>query len=433
MDNATKDIASERAHDERREPLIPKIRVTRAERNRLLLVGLAALLLFWLLKQSIDALGPFIIALLLAYLMLPLVDRLARILPRVVAILVVYLVFIGIVAGLIAWIVPRVSGQLNQLVEQLPTYYTRAQSVGADLGRWYNSLPLTPEVRTSIQNSLKEAGSSLASAVQSGLTSTIGVVTRTMGFLVGLLIIPFWLFYVLKDKERGISAFNGMLPISWRSDVWHILRIVNHVLSSYIRGQLFLGLAVGVATTIGMILVGAPYPLVLGTISGLTEIIPVVGPILGAVPGLGLALFSGDSTGLFLKVLLVYVLVQQLENNLLVPKIQGDSVKLHPAIIMVSLVVGSQVGGLFGLIAAVPVAAILRDIYLYLYRRFTEDYSPTEAEASVPSRQDEESVQAKARAAHEEALAEAEPGINTEDELISQLDRGREEATTTRR
>ena len=135
---------------------------------------------------------------------------------------------------------------------------------------------------------------------------------------------------------------------------------------------------------------------------------------------------------LVLKVVIVYVVVQQLENNLLVPKIQGDSVNLHPAIIMVALVVGSQVAGFPGLILAVPVAAIMRDVYLYLYRRLTEDYTPKEAEASVPSRYDEDTGEGEEREAHELAEARRQPGINTEDELIADLDQSDAELAGTK-
>lgn len=404
------------------EPLIPRFRVTRQERNRLILVAIAGAVLIWLLMQSWGALGPFILALVLAYLMLPVVNRLARVMPRVLAILVVYLVFIGLGAGLVWWLAPRAAEQVNGIVSNTPAYTKQVQAWTRDLTAWYNSLPVSPDARQSIEQAVRDSLGSIGSAVQSGLLSVLGAVSRTMGFVVGLVIIPFWLFYVLKDKDRGISAFNGMLPESWRTDVWRIVRIINGVLSSYIRGQLLLALAVGVATFIGMIIVGAPYPLLLALISGLTEVIPVVGPILGAVPGLALSAFSGEGWVMVLKVLAVYVVVQQLENNLLVPKIQGDSVKLHPSIIMVALVVGSQIGGLFGLIVAVPVAAILRDVYLYLYRRHTEDYSPLEAEASVPSRQDEESPSSKARERKELEADAKKAGINSEDELINNMD-----------
>ncbi len=404
-------------------PLLPPIRVTLQQRNRLILVGLAAIVLLWLLNQSFAALGPFIFALVLAYLMLPLVDLLDRLLPRIAAILAVYVAFIGAVWALFAWLAPLVAGQADQLSEQLPSYSKQLQEATANVTGWYNSLPISPDVRQSIENSARSSLSAVGSAIQAGIVGILSVIARAMGFVVGLLIIPFWLFYVLKDKDRGISAFNNMLPLSWRTDVWRIVRIINGVLSSYIRGQIILALAVGTASTIGMVVVGAPYPLLLGIISGLTEVIPVVGPILGAVPGLAVASFSQEGWVLVLKVLFVYIIVQQLENNLLVPKIQGDSVNLHPAIIMVALVVGSQVAGIVGLIAAVPTAAILRDVYLYLYRRFTEGASPREAEASLASRHDDESAKGRKKEAEKLAVERQQPGINSEDEIIADLDK----------
>jgi predicted PurR-regulated permease PerM len=406
----------------RREPLIPSIRVTPEERNRLILVAVAALVLFWLLRQSFDALGPFLFALGVAYLMSPLVDRLDRFLPRSVAILVVYAIFIGISVALMWWLAPRVSNQIGQLVDAAPAYQKRIQEYIDSLTQWYQSLPLSADVRTSIENGLRNAAGSLLGLVQQAALNVLAIASRTTGFVLGFVIIPFWLFYVLKDSEKAMGAFNSMLPRSWRVDVWRIVRIVNDVLSSYIRGQLLLALAVGLATTIGMLLVGAPYALLLGLLSGFTEVIPVIGPVIGAIPGVLIALVNGDWV-LLLKVVLVYVVVQQLENNLLVPKIQGDSVKLHPAVIMVALVVGSQVGGLIGLILAVPVAAIMRDIYLYLYRRLAEDYTPRDAEASLPTHSDEETPQGKAHEAHELELAHRMPGINTQEEMIEAVDK----------
>jgi len=414
-------------HSGTREPLLPQIRVTPQERNRLILVALAAFVLLWLLNQSLDALGPFILALVLAYLMLPVVDRLSKHIPRVLSIIVVYLAFIVIMIGLVAWLAPVVTGQVSDLLEQAPAYSEQAEKWAADATEWYNSLPLSEEMRTSIENGARNSLGAIGSAIQQGLLGVLRVFSRALGFIIGLLIIPFWLFYVLKDKDRGISAFNHMLPEKWRTDVWRIVRIINGVLTSYIRGQLLLGVIVGVASTVGLLLVGAPYALLLGIIAGITELIPVLGPVLGAIPALILAAFHPEGWLMVLKVLAVFVLVQQLENNLLVPKIQGDSVKLHPTVIMVSLVVGSQVAGLFGLIVAVPVAAILRDIYVYLYRRFTEGYSPRSAEASVPSRQHEESAHGKK---HEEKQLQQDlsrPGLNSDAEVLSKLESSRAE------
>jgi predicted PurR-regulated permease PerM len=413
--------AQARTSHEPKEPLIPRFRVTPSERNRLILVGIAILVLWWLFDQSRGALGPFIIALVLAYLMSPLVDMLSVRLPRAVSILLVYVLLILAVWAFVAWVSPIIGHQTQELIDSFPQYRTTAEGWFQQFVNFYNSLPISAEVRNSIEQSLRNALGVIGTALQTAVVGTIRAISSAMGFIVGLLIIPFWLFYVLKDKDRGINALNNMLPRSWRSDVWRILRIINGILSSYIRGQLLLGLVVGVAVTIAMIAVGAPYPLILGIISGFTEIIPVIGPVVGAVPGVLLAMFHPEGWFMVLKVLVVYIAVQQLENNLLVPKIQGDSVKLHPSIIMVSLVVGSQVGGFVGLVAAVPVAAMLRDVYLYLYRRLTEGYTPREAEASVPSREDDKSVRSRVRAQYEEAIREY-PGVQNASDMIAQLE-----------
>jgi predicted PurR-regulated permease PerM len=418
-------LATETKRDDGQlEPLIPRVRVTPQERNRLILVVIAAVVLIWLIYQSWDALGPFIIALVLAYLMIPLVDRLSRYLPRVVAILAVYAAFIGVIWGFFAWVTPLVTNQVGDLIENIPSYQQQLEAWTSEATQWYQGLPLSPDVRQSIEEGLRNSVNGVGAAVQGAVAGLFRTVSRAMGFIIGLFIIPFWLFYVLKDKDRGLISFNNMLPRSWRNDVWRIFRIINGVFSSYIRGQLLLGVVVGVAVTIGMFIVGAPFPIILGVISGITEIVPVIGPTLGAIPGLLLAAFHPEGWVMVLKVLAVYVIVQQLENNLLVPKIQGDSVKLHPSIIMISLVVGSQVAGLFGLIVAVPVAAIMRDIYLYLYRRFAEGFEPRQAEASVPSRQDEESPPQKSKEARELDIEESIPGLQSTDELIDSLDDG---------
>ena len=186
-----------------RGPLFPRISVTSADRNRIILVIIAALVLYWLIAQSIDALGPFLFALALAYLMSPLVDFFDRAMPRALAILLVYAVFIAVAAGLVWWLAPRVANQIKELVDSAPVYQTRVQAWIAGLTDWYQALPLSDDVRTSLENAVKNATGNILGVVQ---RTTIGIllfVSRTMGFVVGLLIIPFWLFYVLKRLGPG--------------------------------------------------------------------------------------------------------------------------------------------------------------------------------------------------------------------------------------
>jgi predicted PurR-regulated permease PerM len=361
-----------------------------SQRNRLILVGIAVLGILWLLSQAGTGLVPFVFALVLAYLLTPLVDRLARMMPRAVAILLVYLVVIGILVGAGFLIIPGLIGQINQFVKNSPGYLEQAQGLARDLQTQYEQLNLPPEVQTTLENTVRSALSNVGGAVQAALVSTLTTVRSVFSFLAGFIVIPFFLFYVLKDKDRGGAWLNGLVPREWRTDVRRMARIANDILNDYIRGQLILGVVVGIATGAGLFLVGSPYWLVLAIIAGFTELIPILGPIVGAIPGLAVAAFQPEGLPLVLKVLAVYIVVQQLENNLLVPKIQGDSVKLHPANILLVRVSGGLVGGLVGLIAAVPVAAIIRDLYIYLYERGVREVSPNVAEDRVPSRQDEE-------------------------------------------
>ena len=366
------------------------VRLIRSQRNRLFLVGIAVRGLLWLISQAGTGLVPFVFALVLAYLLTPLVDWLARRMPRAVAILLVYLVVIGILVGAGFLIIPGLIGQINQFAKNSPGYLEQAQGVARDLQLQYQQLNLPPEVQTALENTARNALNNIGGAVQGAVVSTLTTVRSVFSFLAGFVVIPFFLFYVLKDKDRGGAWLKGIIPRQWQSDVARMAGIANDILNDYIRGQLILGVVVGIATGAGLFLVGSPYWLVLAIIAGFTELIPILGPIIGAIPGLAVAAFQPEGLPLVLKVLAVYIVVQQLENNLLVPKIQGDSVKLHPAIILLVLVVGGQVAGLIGLIAAVPIAAIIRDLYIYLYERGVREVSPTVAEDRVPSRQDEE-------------------------------------------
>lgn len=338
-------------------------------RNRLLLIAGAGAVLLWLLARAWDALLPFAVALVLGYLLAPLVDRLSRWLPRVGAILLIYLVGLGTLVGLGFLLVPAAGHQIRDLVDNTPQYGRQLQALTQDGQAWFDSLDVPPQVRDALSSGIQDTVGGLGTTIQSALVSVVGIATRTVAVVFGLLVIPVWLFYVLKDKDLAAARFYSLFSAAARPDIEQAVGIAGRVLANYVRGQVILGGVVGLATTVGLVVVGAPYWLLLGALYGVTEVVPIVGPLVGAIPGLAVALLTGD-WGLALKVLAVYVLVQQLENNLLVPKIQGDQVQMHPALIILAIVIGSQVAGLGGVLIAVPLAAIGRDVYRYLYRRF---------------------------------------------------------------
>lgn len=342
----------------------------------------------WLFYTAGLALLPFVVGLILAYLLLPLVNRLTRSVPRWVAILMVYGLAIGLFVAFIVFLVPPIIGQVGEAIRTIPSI-DQLQQQSNQLLSWYNAnVPedLKPTINTAFSRALTSIQNNLTTYAQNAgtfvLNTALGLL-NTLGFIVGFLIVPFWLFYILNDQQAGVRAIDRLLPQAIRKDVWAVLGILDSVFSKYIRGQLILGVAVGAAVGGGLLLlrlfgVQVPYILLLAIISGFTELIPVVGPIIGAVPGIVLALFTDNPLLSVTLVAALYIVVQQLENNLLVPRIVGESVNLHPAVLMVLLVVCSQAFGLLGAILAAPASAAARDIFNYLYRRLSPPEAPVQ-------------------------------------------------------
>ncbi len=361
-----------------------------ARRNRLILILILLLIVGWMLYVARAVLFPYILGLVLAYVLYPLVRRIDHYMPAVLkqrrlsrplAIIIVYLMVILLIAGLMAFLVPVVINQVESLWAQREQLVAKGQAL---LGEWLIRYRATipEEWRRTIEENLVKAAGAVGQTVQEGMVSTVSAVTSTVSLALGMVVIPFWLFYVLADEGQMANAFEATVPDSIEPDVRNVLRITDDILSAYIRGQLLLCVVVGAMATVGFVLAGVDFAVLLGLIVGLCEFIPFVGPILGAVPALIVAVIKSPITALW--TLLVIVVVQQVENLFLVPRIAGESVKLHPALIMVVLVIGNEALGLWGMIVAVPLTAIVRDVFKYLYLRFSDEpVSSAEALARV--------------------------------------------------
>jgi predicted PurR-regulated permease PerM len=385
------DDLAETTPPEPAEPTYPSRRTL----ARWLLVALALYAIGWLLISALPVLTPFIIGLVLAYLLLPIVNRLDRKLPRWLAILTVYAGAIVLIVVLIAYIAPIVADQIERLANSFPALILRLQAMSRDLLQQYQS-----SVPASIRGPLEEGLRNGLRTLQANITTYVqGVgaflfaqalqIINTLTFLIGFLIIPIWLFYVLNDVGKGRAFIDRMMHPRMRADFWNVWGMINQVLSDYLRGQLLLGLAVGLMVGIFLLalrLFGFPigdYILLLAIIAGITELIPIIGPIIGAIPGVLLGLFISPGTGV--AMLLVYVAVQQLENNLLVPRIIGESVGIHPAVLTVVLIAMGHIFGLLGVVLAAPLSAIARDLFVYAYRRLDGD-TPAMARLAVQAR-----------------------------------------------
>jgi predicted PurR-regulated permease PerM len=373
---------------DRRSPDAPRLRPPTPRVALLIAAALVVGVLLWLGRE---ALRPFVVGLLLVYLLDPPIERLSRAgMPRWLAILLVYVLALFVVVEALTLTLRPLVDQISTFLKDLPGLAASLDQQLQRLSEYYRGLELPPQIRQAIDDWLANMAEGGAGINPTVLLPVVNITAGLISSIFGYFIIPVWAFYLLKDRRLLTARFNDSLPEGWRYDVWEVVRIVEHVFGQWVRGQLFLGLTVGVATFLGLLILSATvdpifgrFALLLSIIAGLLELLPIIGPIIAAVPAVLLAATAGLQA--VVAALVLYTLVQQLENNLLVPKIQGDAVQLHPSAVMFALVIGGAIAGLLGAILALPITAAGRDIYRYLFRRLSDAQPPTEQAVASPA------------------------------------------------
>ncbi len=348
-------------------------------RVRRLLVLALLLLLAYVLYVSRGALLPFIIGAVVAYVVSPLVERIAVIQPwyarkpetaRGISVLAVYGIVLAvlILAGL--FLIPKIVDEINQLIDDLPNIVDEAQGRLDRLTERYQRE--VPEgTRKRIDDAIKNASDDITALAESFGKRGLTVVFSTVTGLLGFISVPFFVFYALKDRDRAFGRFYQFFPESVRPDAGECVRIANRVVGAYVRAQLFLGLVIFLITLVGLQLMGIEFAIGLAAVAGATELIPIIGPLIGFVPAFIVVLATEPDKWWW--VILFYLGVQAAENYLLVPRIHSSSVNVHPAIILLLLAVAGGLWGLWGVIVVVPLYAASRDVFTYIHRRLGEE------------------------------------------------------------
>ena len=344
----------------------------------LVLVGAAVLAIVLLLGSS--AVGPFIVGLVLAYLLDIPVERMSRVgIPRWLSVLIVYAVVLFVVVEASVLTIKPLLDELATFIREFPTFTAQVSDI-------YAHLDLAPTVRQAIDTWLAELGSGIGGLDPAALLPVVSGIAGIVSGIIGYVLIPVWIFYLIKDRPALTAAAERSMPDTWWPDVAAVSGLVLRVFGQWLRGQLVLGLAVGVATFAGLILLSVTvdpifgrFAILLSVIAGVLELLPIIGPIIAAIPAVLLALTAGLDVGI--AAVILYTAIQQLENYFLVPKIQGDAVELHPSAVMFALVVGGAIAGLLGAILALPMTAAARDAFRYAFHRF--DDPPATPEEAV--------------------------------------------------
>ncbi len=368
---------------------------------RVALVLVAVAVMAVVLFAGRSALGPFVLGLVLAYLVDMPVERMARIgMPRWLSLLIVYGIVIGVVVEAAILTIRPLADQLAAFIREFPSFT-------AQLTDMYAHLSLAPAVRQAIDTWLAELGTGIAALDPTSLLPVVTGIAGVVGSVVGYVLIPVWIFYLVKDRPALEAAARRSMPASWQPDVVAVGGLVSRVFGQWLRGQLVLGLVVGAATFAGLLLLSVTvdpifgrFAVLLSVAAGILELLPIIGPILAAIPAVLIALTAGLDAGI--AALILYTAIQQLENYFLVPKIQGDAVELHPSAVMFALIVGAAIAGLLGAILALPITAAARDVFRYGFHRFDNPpAAPAEAVARILA--DERAV---ARARHPDVFGD---------------------------
>ncbi len=325
-----------------------------------------ALLLFvvWLFRSLIGVLAPFLIALFIAYLFNPLVTRLAaRAVPRWVSSLTFLFVILGAIIAAFILLIPLIIEQFREIIASISNFVTTAVDALKE-GRLMKTLADYGLPAAQIQEFLsRELPGRMEILLKSLLEGAFGFftgITTILGQVVDLVIIPFVTFYVLKDYPMIMEAFADLLPEGRREPVTAYLGRVDDLLGRYLRGVLVVALVQGIAVTIGLLIIGVPSALVLGMMSGTLNLIPIVGFYFSLLVSLIVALLSGGPVlAKVISVIALYVGLNIFENSVLAPKIVGRSVGVHPALLILSLVVFGTLMGFVGLLVAVPLTAVI--------------------------------------------------------------------------
>ncbi|WP_217594822.1 AI-2E family transporter [Cohnella sp. GbtcB17] len=315
------------------------------------------LLSVWRFVKAVSA--PFLIAMIIAYVLNPIVAMLHhRRMPRTAAVLLIYAVFVCSSVVVLVNVTPMFAAQVRELNEHMPELTMRAQSLVDNFNK-NDSLPDT--VRSGINRAVFGLEKQISVRI-SDFLNNIGAVVNVI-FL--LMIVPFLVFYILKDMDVFERAVLKYLPRARRQGTIRLFKEIDMALGSYIRGQFIVSLCIGLAAYIGYLIIGMPYPLLMAAFVALFDIIPYLGPFLGALPALVMA--STISWKMALFVVIVNTLCQTLESNVISPQVVGRSMKMHPLTIIFVLLIGGELAGVVGLLLAVPFYAALRVVVQHLF------------------------------------------------------------------
>jgi predicted PurR-regulated permease PerM len=340
---------------------------------------IAIALIGWLLWLLAPVLTPFVAAALLAYIADPLADRLQKLrIPRTIAVVIVFLLTLLGVSLLVLLIVPLIKTQVSALLTALPEIVAQVEEV------WFPRVTefLGIEADENIGfgpfiTRYSDMAGSWGATIFVSLTKSGGALATAV---ISLFLIPILTFYILRDWDSILVKLGALVPSRQRDTVFQLARDTDEVLGAFLRGQIMVMFALGAIYSLGLSLVDLEFALAIGVVAGLVSFVPYLGFVFGiGLAGLTVAL-EPDPLWRLAGVIATFSIAQLIEGSFLTPKLVGDRIGLHPVIVIFSVAAGGQLFGFFGILLALPAAAVLSVLVRFAYHRYLAEHPEAIAE-----------------------------------------------------
>ncbi|MBI4675044.1 MAG: AI-2E family transporter [Chloroflexi bacterium] len=385
--------------------------------RRWVVIGLvvAGAIFSYFIRETLPIL---ILALLVAYLLNPIVGLLVRRFkaPRLAVCAVVYLVLIASLIELSILVTPNVARQVSGLFNDFDALVKRMLDLSQQLpllANWtagMDPLAVAQQLRQEARTLAEQSPRFVAGAASSLLNVFLVLVIS---------------FYLLKDGDTFIRRIKDAVPEAYRVDFERIARELDKVWSGFLRGQVLLALIIGIVTTLALTILGVRSALLLGILAGILEVVPTIGPIIAMIPAVFIALFQGstnwqiDPLIFALIVMLTYFGIQQLENHLIVPNVLGASVDLPPVVILIGTVVGAGLAGVLGIFLAAPIIATGRLVLRYVLTKLFEPLPGSSDQSSVVSHQSSVISHQSSVVSHQSSVVSDQLSVSSEQSVES--------------
>ena len=337
--------------------------------NWLIAIGLTG----WLMYLLAPILTPFIAAALLAYVGDPLADRLQKFkLPRTLAVVAVFVLTFLTLGLLILLIVPLIRNQVGALLSALPVIGAQVEQVWLPWIAGFLDIELGEDVGIGpFLARYSEMAGNWGGKVLMGVAESGGALAAAV---ISLFLVPILTFYMLRDWDLIIARVGALVPISQRDTIFGLVREADDMLGAFLRGQLLVMMALAVIYSAGLGLVGLKFAVAIGVVSGLVSFVPYLGLVFGVLLASLTVVLEPDPLWRLVGVFATFTIAQVIEGSILTPKLVGDRIGLHPVLVIFAVAAGGQLFGFFGILLALPVAAVLSVVVRYAYTTYLKEH-----------------------------------------------------------